>query len=122
MIINTRMEIEKNTFQHAFGLLNKHGFRCKNASTETSWFSSNPNVTFSQPSQKDHQILQNDLKELENWASKWGMRFNAKNVTSLVFNRNHPIFISLIMKFCSKWTLIHIWDSQYQRTYNGKHI
>ena len=72
--------------------------------------------------QKDHQILQNDLKELENWASKWGMRFNAKNVTSLVFNRNHPIFISLIMKFYSKWTLIHIWDSQYQRTYNGKHI
>ena len=28
--------------------------------------------------QKDHQILQNDLKELEIWAAKWGMRFNAK--------------------------------------------
>ena len=28
--------------------------------------------------QKDHQILQNDLKELEKWAAKWGMRFNAK--------------------------------------------
>ena len=28
--------------------------------------------------QKDHQILQNDLKELEKWAAKWGMRFNPK--------------------------------------------
>ena len=29
-------------------------------------------------SQQDHVILQNDLKNLEKWASDWGMRFNAK--------------------------------------------
>ena len=30
--------------------------------------------------QKDHQILQNNLKELVIWAAKWSMRFNAKKV------------------------------------------
>ena len=29
-------------------------------------------------SQKDHEILQQDLKNLEKWAEDWGMRFNAK--------------------------------------------
>ena len=29
-------------------------------------------------SAKDHEILQNDLIEFEKWASRWGMRFNAK--------------------------------------------
>ena len=29
-------------------------------------------------SHKDQEILQNDLSELEKWASTWGMRFNAK--------------------------------------------
>ena len=29
-------------------------------------------------SAKDHEILQNDLIELEKWTSRWGMRFNAK--------------------------------------------
>ena len=33
-------------------------------------------------SQKDHNKLQEDLKSLEKWAADWGMRFNAKNVTS----------------------------------------
>ena len=28
-------------------------------------------------SQSDHITLQNDLIELEKWADKWGMRFNA---------------------------------------------
>lgn len=31
-------------------------------------------------SQNDYNILQSDLLELEKWAEKWGMRFNAKNV------------------------------------------
>ena len=51
------------------------------------------------------------------------MRFNTKKFTSSVFNRNHPTFIRLIMKFYNKWTLIHIWDLQYHTTYNGnKHL
>ena len=29
-------------------------------------------------SPKDHELLQNDLRELEKWALRWGMRFNAK--------------------------------------------
>ena len=29
-------------------------------------------------SQQDHIVLQDDLKNLEKWASDWGMRFNAK--------------------------------------------
>ena len=29
-------------------------------------------------SQQDHIALQKDLSELERWANKWGMRFNAK--------------------------------------------
>ena len=32
-------------------------------------------------SQKDQEALQTDLKSLEIWADKWGMRFNAKNAT-----------------------------------------
>jgi hypothetical protein len=27
----------------------------------------------------NHQALQKDLKNLEEWANKWGMRFNAKS-------------------------------------------
>ena len=30
--------------------------------------------------QNDHHTLQKDLKNLEEWANKWGMRFNAKQV------------------------------------------
>ena len=33
-------------------------------------------------SQSDHITLQNDLIELEKWADKWGMRFNAKSAIS----------------------------------------
>ena len=29
-------------------------------------------------SNEDHVLLQKDLTELESWASRWGMRFNAK--------------------------------------------
>jgi hypothetical protein len=29
-------------------------------------------------SENDHTTLQNDLKNLEKWASDWGMHFNAK--------------------------------------------
>ncbi|VDI25779.1 Hypothetical predicted protein, partial [Mytilus galloprovincialis] len=30
--------------------------------------------------QQEHQLLQNDLVSLEEWAKKWGMRFNAKKM------------------------------------------
>ena len=45
--------------------------------------------------QKDHQILQNDLKELENWASKWGMRFNAKKYYILSIQQKSSHFYQL---------------------------
>ena len=35
----------------------------------------------------DHHILQNDLKELERWATDWGMNFNAKKCYILPINR-----------------------------------
>ncbi|MCS5550755.1 MAG: reverse transcriptase domain-containing protein [Gammaproteobacteria bacterium] len=36
--------------------------------------------------EEDHRILQADLKELERWANKWGMRFNAKKCYILSIN------------------------------------
>jgi hypothetical protein len=33
--------------------------------------------------QGDHDMLQQDLADLENWAEKWGMRFNAKKCYTL---------------------------------------
>ena len=45
--------------------------------------------------QKDHQILQNDLKELENWAAKWGMRFNAKRCYILSVRQKSSHFYQL---------------------------
>ena len=39
-------------------------------------------------SPKDHELLQNDLRELEKWASRWGMRFNAKRSNIKAMNRN----------------------------------
>ncbi|KAK3098631.1 hypothetical protein FSP39_021388 [Pinctada imbricata] len=35
----------------------------------------------------DQQILQNDLKQLEDWANKWGMRFNAKKCYIMSINQ-----------------------------------
>ena len=39
-------------------------------------------------SNEDHVLLQKDLTELEIWASRWGMRFNAKNSTLGFLRRN----------------------------------
>ena len=36
----------------------------------------------------DHQALQKDLKNLEEWANKWGMRFNAKKCYTLSINKS----------------------------------
>ena len=44
---------------------------------------------------KDHQILQNDLKELENGAAKWGMRFNAKKCYILSIRQKSSHFYQL---------------------------
>ena len=45
--------------------------------------------------QKDHKILQNDLKELENGAAKWGMRFNAKKCYILSIRQKSSHFYQL---------------------------
>ena len=44
---------------------------------------------------KDHQMLQNDLKELEIWAAKWGMRFNAKKCNILSIRQKSSHFYKL---------------------------
>ena len=46
-------------------------------------------------SQSDHITLQNDLIELEKWADKWGMRFNAKKCNIMSINNRSTHFYSL---------------------------
>ena len=46
-------------------------------------------------SQSDHITLQNDLIELENWADKWGMRFNAPKCYIMSINNRSTHFYSL---------------------------
>ena len=45
--------------------------------------------------QEDHLKLQNDLISLEKWASKWGMRFNAKKCCTLSINNKSSRFYTL---------------------------
>ena len=45
--------------------------------------------------QEDHLKLQNDLISLEKWASKWGMRFNAKKCYTLSINNKSSRFYTL---------------------------
>ena len=46
-------------------------------------------------SQADHITQQNDLLELEKWADKWGMRFNAKKCYIMSINNRSSHFYSL---------------------------
>ena len=46
-------------------------------------------------SQKDHDILQQDLKNLEAWAENWGMRFNAKKCYILSIKQKSSKLYSL---------------------------
>ena len=46
-------------------------------------------------SQSDHITLQNDLIELEKWADKWGMRFNAKKCYIMSINNRSTHLYSL---------------------------
>ena len=46
-------------------------------------------------SAKDHQLLQEDLKNLEAWANNWSMRFNAKNCYILSIKNKSQHFYSL---------------------------
>ena len=46
-------------------------------------------------SQKDHDILQQDLKNLETWAENWGMRFNAKKCYILSIKQKSITLYSL---------------------------
>jgi hypothetical protein len=41
--------------------------------------------------QGDHDILQQDLTDLESWAEKWGMRFNAKKCYILSMKNNNQV-------------------------------
>lgn len=46
-------------------------------------------------SDKDHLILQDDIKQLEIWASNWGMRFNAKTCYILSLKKQKHKFYQL---------------------------
>ena len=46
-------------------------------------------------SQRDHIALQNDLLEIEKWATKWGMRFNAKKCYTMSVNCKSVHFYTL---------------------------
>ena len=46
-------------------------------------------------SQQDHIDLQKDLTELENWANKWGIRFNAKKCYVMSINCKSTHFYTL---------------------------
>ena len=46
-------------------------------------------------SQRDHQILQDDLNKLEKWAETWGMTFNASKCTILSINTKSSHFYML---------------------------
>ena len=62
---------------------------------------------------KDHDILQKDLKQLEEWASNWGMRFNAKKC----------YILSLKMKSRKYYTLNnHILEQVTSNPYLGLQI
>lgn len=45
--------------------------------------------------QDDHNILQNDLRELETWAKTWGMRFNAKKCYIMSIRQRSSRFYTL---------------------------
>ena len=44
---------------------------------------------------RDHQILQEDLKNLELWAKEWGMQFNAKKCYVLTISRKSSYYYQL---------------------------
>ena len=46
-------------------------------------------------SQQDHQTLQEDLKSLELWADKWGMKFNAKKCYIMSMRQKSNYFYQL---------------------------
>ena len=46
-------------------------------------------------SSKDHELLQNDLRELEKWASRYGMRFNAKKCNFMSIRNTSSHFYEL---------------------------
>jgi hypothetical protein len=46
-------------------------------------------------SQKDHDILQQDLKKLETWAENWGMKFNTKKCYILSIKQKSSKLYSL---------------------------
>ena len=58
--------------------------------------------------EEDHLTLQADLKHLEGWANKWGMRFNAKKCYVLSINNKSSRYYQL-----EKHTLQEVQDNPY---------
>ena len=58
--------------------------------------------------EEDHLTLQADLKHLEEWANKWGMRFNTKKCYVLSINNKSSRYYQL-----EKHTLQEVQDNPY---------
>jgi hypothetical protein len=64
--------------------------------------------------EEDHLTLQTDIKHLEEWANKWGLRFNTKKCYVLSINNKssryyqlekHTFLTNLIALFCIRSSL-----------------
>ena len=58
--------------------------------------------------EEDHLTLQADLKHLQEWANKWGMRFNTKKCYVLLINNKSSRYYQL-----EKHTLQGVQDNPY---------
>ena len=72
----------------------------------------------------DQEVLQNDLQSLQEWATRWGMRFNAKKCNIIHVSRNKPNTISTACagKFFRKLNMRNIWALPSVPTWSGKNI
>jgi hypothetical protein len=59
--------------------------------------------------ENDHTTLQNDLKNLEKWASDWGMRFNAKKCYILSIKKKRQS-IRLQVPLAFSFSVSHVWS------------
>ena len=73
--------------------------------------------------QEDHLKLQKDLENLEHWATKWGMRFNAKKCYIMPINQRTSKLYQLNNHILyNKSKVTHTQASKYQMISSGHSI